>query len=199
MIERLGKTPHAATKEDIRWFWKDMDLDSEESYALAKEEVGKEELLIKWNDQYPFELTEWLMEWYTYMPEALSLHLDKTGPIDWNLFFSLIEPINTRGVPFICLVKALNVRQNQIVREQIYDTITKDPVLSKKVLNYQPIPSIYTHYTPYGKIHREVVRRLRVVQKAPSGSLSTFKVIERLTREGRSFEEALEEVKSCVT
>ena len=194
MIEKFHKEPHVATKEDIRWFWKDMDSTSVESYALAKEAVADDEKFSKWNDQYPFELTEWIREWYTYMPDALSLKLDKTGQIDWNLLFTLIEPISSGGLPFIDLIKALNIRQNQLVREQIYKTVAEDPVLREKVLHYQPIPSIYTHYTPYGKIYREVVRRIKPQRStAPRGSLSIFKRAEKLVKSGVPVEEALKE------
>ena len=195
MIEKYKKEPHAATPEDIRWFWKDMDSDDPDNYALAKEAVAKDERFIKWNEQYPFELTEWLREWYTYMPEALSLKLDGAGPVDWNLLFTLIEPLNTCGVPFICLRKALNVRQNQLVREQIYKEVTEDPKLRDRVLNYQPISPIYTQYTPYGTIHKEVMRRLKPDSgRAPRGSIAIFKEVEKLIREGRVPEEAFREV-----
>jgi len=196
MIEKFNKNPHFATKEDIRWFWKDMDMDSHESYMLAKTEVAREEKFIKWNNQYPFELTEWVMEWYSYMPDAISFRLNGAGQIDWNLIFTLIEPLNTEGIPFICLVKALNVRQNQMARQQIYRTIAEDPILRQKVLNHEPISPIYTHYTPYSKIHREVVKILNPPkERSPQGSSRVFKLVEKAMREESiPFEEALKRI-----
>jgi len=165
MIERFHKSPHPATVEDTRWFWKDMDQEEGWAYDLAKDWISNWDIFLKLNEQYPFELTEWLMEWYSYMPEALSYKLDGAGTIDWNLFFTLIYPLPSTKYPFICLIKAVNVKQNQIVREQIFDTISKDPELSKRVLNNEVIPSIYTHYTTYKRIRREVVKRTRAMAR----------------------------------
>jgi len=194
MIEKFKKVPHTATREDVRWFWQDMDMDDPGNYALAKAAVAEDKRFLRWNEQYPHELTEWLREWYTYMPDALSLHLDGAGQIDWNLLFTLIEPINTAGIPFICLRKALNVRQNQIVREQIYTEITNDPILRGKILNCKPIPAIYTHYTPYFTIQKEVLRRIKPeVLTAPAGSRRTFLLAEKLMRKGLQLTIALKE------
>ena len=174
MIERFHKSPHQATPEDVKWFWRDMDREDSSNYTFSKCALENWKFFLKLNDQYPFELTEWLMEWYSYMPDAIYAKLDGAGGIDWNLFFTLIYPLNIEDLAFICTVKALNVKQNQLVRDQIFDTITKDPDLSKRVLNNEAIPSIYTSYTTYKRIRTEVIKRTKKIAKSMQCLFSTL-------------------------
>lgn len=197
MIEKFKKEPHPATKADINWFWQDLDSDDKESYREAKKILEDDTELRRLHTQYPFELTEWLMEWYSYMPECLYYGWDRAGQVDWNLFFTLIEPIKTSGLPFISIIKALNVRQNQIAREQIYNTVFNDPILRKNALEGGMIPTMFTHYTTNSKIRNEVLKRLKGEKIkdeyiAPIGSRKIFKKADKLVKSGLSLKEALE-------
>lgn len=170
-------------------------MDEKALYSNAKEFVERK--FSELNTLYPFELTEWFLEWYRYMPEAISERMDNTGRVDWNIFFTLLgkEPLYDSS-SFYLLVKALNVYQSRLVREFIYKSVAEDPKLRKRVLNHKPLPSIYTFYTPYGKIYREVVKLLKPeTGRLPNGSRKVFTAVSKLMKEEDiSFEDALKRV-----
>lgn len=161
MIQGLHKTPYVAIKDDVRWFEADMDIDTDhETTVIAKEYVEKHFELL--NNKYPFELTEWLMNWYRFMPEALYYRWDNTGQLDWNIFFTLIYPLPGLPCPFCLLIDKLNVKQNQMVREQIYMECYKNKILRNNLINLEVIPTMYTHYASYWKIRKEVLWKIQV-------------------------------------
>lgn len=201
LIEKLGRKPHVATGEDIKWFWEDYGLynydalDEPELYKNAKEYIARnfEEL----NKILPFELTEWLLNWYSFMPDAFFYKKDRVGRVDWNILFTLIgENPPTDSSSFYLVTKALNVAQGRLVRESIYKTVAEDPVLRDKVINYKPLPLMYTYYTPYGKIRKEVLKRIKPPSsRLPSGSRAVFKAVYKLMKEeGIEFTTALNKV-----
>lgn len=189
LIEELGRKPHEATKENLKWFWEDYGLynyearEEPELYKNAKGHVERN--FDKLNAEFPFELTEWLLNWYSFMPDAFFYKKDKVGQVDWNILFSLIgtDP-PTDSSSFYLVTKALNVSQGRLVREAIYKEVAGDPKLRDRVINYKPLPLMYTYYTPYGKIRREVLKRIKPPrQAAPSGSRAIFKAISKMMKE----------------
>jgi len=152
------KTPHIATKLDVAWFWKDMNQYPEVELAGSYIDMHLEEL----NTQYCFKLTEWMLEWYRFMPDALQFKLDRTGPVDWNLFCSLAFPLpETLPVPFHCFIRKLNVVQRGIVREQIYEECYTNRKLRNRVLKGEVIPARYTTYAAYSRIRKEVIKKMK--------------------------------------
>ena len=200
LINLLDREPYIATQEDIKWFWKDQGLynfdinEESDLYQNAKEYVERN--LEELGTRFPYELTEWLLNWYSYMPDAFYYRKDRVGQIDWNILFTLIgrnPPIDSST--FHLVIKALNVRQGRTFRERIYREIANSPDLSQKVLSYKPIPLAYTQYTPYSKIRKEVLKILKPPREAaPRGSRGTFREVEKLMREGLDFETALKQV-----
>lgn len=155
-IKEFGYIPHNATKEDIEWFWQDMDIDCDKETAWDYVTPNFPTL----NQQYPFKVTEWFMEFYRYMPECLYYHYDKTGQIDWNLFFTLAYPLpKPLGIPFKVMISKVNVAQLRLVKEQIKDEIWNDPKLRHDVLKGELIPSIYIYYLPYWTIRKAIIER----------------------------------------
>lgn len=131
------------------------------------------------------------------MPDAFFYKKDRVGQVDWNILFSLIgENPPTDSSSFYLVTKALNVAQGRLVRESIYKTVAEDPVLRNRVINYKPLPLMYTYYTPYGKIRKEVLKRIKPLRMvAPSGSREVFKAIYKLMKEeGIDFNTALKRV-----
>jgi len=188
MITKYSRDPYVATSEDIRWFWADLDIATD--HELAREYVNNN--LESLNEKYPFEVTEWLLNWYRFMPDIIGKY-NGTGQVDWNLLFTLIKPLPQLPVPFHSVIEKLNVKQNKLVREQIYDECYENEELRKRIINYRPIPSRYTYYTPYSKIRKEVVKRAKPkMLRTPKGAGSTFKEVSKLMKnEGIPFEEAL--------
>jgi len=194
LVEKLSRKPHIATKSDIKWFWEDLndfDLDPTELYSLAKTYIERnfDEL----NKAYPFELTEWFLDWYRYMPDALYMGLDNTGQVDWNIFFTLAAEKLSDSSSFHYVIKALNVTQSQYVRKAIYQKIADDPDLRDKVMKYQPLPSIFTNYCSYDRIRKEVARILHPSEdRLPDGCRKAFKEAEKIMKEeGVDLNEAL--------
>jgi len=158
LIKECNKTPHQATAGDIAWFWQDLDMPLESDIAWEYVNPRIKELC----GMYSFAVTEWFMEFYRYMPEVLDLKLDRTGQIDWNLFFSLAYPLpGGLAVPFHAMINKLNVAQNRIVRKQIIEEIWNNEDLRVKVMKWENIPSIYTYYIAYPIIRNAIERRVQ--------------------------------------
>ena len=155
-IEKYNKTPHVATKDDKEWFWQDLELLVDTDVAWEYVEPRVKVL----SDMYPFAITEWITDFYSYMPEMFHYKLDGVGQIDWNIFFTLAYPLpKGMAISFHFLMKKLNVAQNRIVRRQIIDEIWNNKDLRLKVMRWEPIPSIYTYYIAYPTIRRRIEER----------------------------------------
>ena len=193
-MEMFNKDAHPATKEDIRWFWQDIDIDcdTETAWDYVTPQVDK------LSEQYPFLITEWFENWYRFMPDIIDKGIDRTGQIDWNLFFSLAWPIpGGLAVPFYLMIKKLNVAQNRIVRIQIVDTIWKDKELRTKIINWELIPSIYINYMPYQLIRKRVIEKDKKInadkrkeaeadlRRGSANLKSLFDQVEQAQKEGK--------------
>lgn len=156
LIEKFGKEAHPATREDIRWFWQDIEMECETDVAWDYVQPRVREL----SGQYPFLITEWFMNWYRFMPDIIEKGIDRTGQIDWNLFFSLAYPLpGGLAVPFCVMIEKLNVAQLREVKVQIVDEVWKDPEMRKNIFKEEGIPSIYTYYMPYQTIRKRVIEK----------------------------------------
>jgi hypothetical protein len=159
LIQEFDKEFVYAKPEDIQWFWRDMDID----FDKVVNELAKEVVELKFEKdlalRYPFGVSEWLDNWYRFMPEIIG-ELDNTGQVDWNLFFSLVYPLPPLTVPFNVLSKKLNIKWNRVIRDQIYWDCYNDPVVKEKLIKGEIIPSIYTYYTSYSKIRNEVMKKI---------------------------------------
>jgi len=150
--------PVMATKEDVDWFWADMDLEIDSE--TAKEYVNNH--LKALCDRYPFLLTEFFEEFYRYMPDCLYYELDKVGPIDWNLFFTLAYPLPPLPcLSFRVMINKLNWAQLRIVKNQIIEEIWNNKELRRRVLEEEVISSLYTQYIPYLTIRKRLLERAK--------------------------------------
>lgn len=202
LLDMFEFTEVRPTKAMKKWFEDDLGyygLDVRECYRNAKDYVERN--LKALTEEFPFEVTEWLDGWYSLMPELLLDVPGYTTEADWILFFTIVGEFPAKGgIPFCCLIKALNVKQNQLLREEIYKAIAEDEVLRNKVLNWEPLPSIYVHYCNYSTIRRKVLKILKPkTEKCPNGMRAYFKEAEKLIRSSKvSPEEALETVLAAV-
>lgn len=195
LIKKYSKTPIIAQKSDRDWFWGDLDIEWDQEL----EEEAKEIVRANYNAleaHYPFQISEWFVNWYRYMPEIIDKHIRGTGQIDWNLFFSLAYPLKTCGAySFQTLIQKLNFRQAQDVRQQIYQDCYDNPKLRQAIINGDVIPPIYTYYTPYSKIRKEVLKKVREGSKTlviDDSSKELFTQAAQLVEEqGLSTQEAL--------
>lgn len=162
LMQKHGKEAHGATREDIRWFWQDLDMECETEIAWDYVQPRIREL----SEMYPFLVTEWFMNFYRFMPDIIEKGIDRTGQIDWNLFFSLAYPIpGGLAVPFYKMIEKLNVAQLREVREQIVDEIWNDPEMRKKIFKEEGIPSKYTYYMAYQTIRNRVIEKDKKYQR----------------------------------
>lgn len=162
LIQKYSKKPVVAEQGDIRWFWADLRIEYDRELEQLVKEIVIQNLDIL-STSYPFDTSEWIVNWYRFMPDIIERRIDGTGQIDWNLFFSLVYPLKTCGAySFQTLIHKLNIKQNQLVRQEIYQECYDDPKLRKSLLNREVIPPIYTYYTPYNKIRKEVMKKAGV-------------------------------------
>ena len=161
LIKKYSKTPVIAQKSDRDWFWGDIDIEWDQELEEEAKEIVRANYDVL-EQRYPFEISEWFVNWYRFMPEIIEKHISGTGQVDWNLFFSLAYPLKTCGAySFQTLIHKLNIKQNQDVRQQIYQDCYDDPKLRQAIVNGDVIPPIYTYYTPYSKIRKEVLKKIR--------------------------------------
>ena len=160
LMQTLGKKASPATREDIHWFWEDQGMDLEMDKDLAWDYVNSNfEALDK---QYPFDVTEWFMEFHRYMPDCLKFHWDRAGLIDWNLFMSLAKPLPTLNTTsFKMMITKLNVAQQRREKEKIKTMCWKDPTLRDKLVKGEIIPAKLTELIPYQSLRKTVVDRLQ--------------------------------------
>lgn len=187
---------HQATREDIAWFWEDLDIEIDSD--TAKEYVAQN--LSPLNDRYAFLLTEFFEEFYRYMPDALGYNLFKVGPVDWNLFFTLAFPLPPMPcTSFRVLVNKLNWAQLRLVKEKIMDEVWDSPEYRRRALHEEALPALYTQYIPYPRIRKEMIRRFNQYSRSleeekrlsfGSGTPEWLKAASRLVEQGRSPAEA---------
>lgn len=159
LIKKYSKSLIISLKGDIEWFWGDLRIEYDKELEEDTKRIVLENYSIL-SSHYPFDVSEWVVNWYRFMPEIIEKHIDGTGKIDWNLFFSLVYPIKTCGAySYQTLIHKLNIKQNQQVREEIYQECYEDSKLRKALINREVIPPIYTYYTPYNKIRKEVMKK----------------------------------------
>ncbi len=198
MLEKYNKPVFRHTEEDIHRFWQDFDMEVEKEDAWDYVNYN----YVKLCEMYPFEVTEWFMEFFRYMPECLWYHYDDAGDVDWCCFFSLLYPLpGNLGISYCEMIKKLNVSQNRQVKRQILDEIWNDPDLKHKILRGDLVPSIYIYYTPYQTLRKAIIERQekynRALKKEKKEQISGhtpppwLKEAHKLRQEGKTPEEIL--------
>lgn len=194
LMQKFGKEAHPATREDIRWFWQDLDMECETDIAWDYVQPRIREL----SEMYPFLVTEWFMNWYRFMPDIIEERIDGTGQIDWNLFFSLASPLpGGLAIPFYKMIEKLNVAQLREVKAQIVDEIWNDKEMRKSIFNWGNIPTIYTYYMPYQAIRNRVIEKDKKYQfeKRKELGLNHDKAYAERYRELRTLFQQVEQAK----
>lgn len=195
LIKKYNKNFIIATKDDQIWFKEDIEVKlDKELEEEAKDIVSKN--WEKMSDSYPFDISEWIVNWYRFMPEAFISKKSGAGQVDWNLFFSIISPIHYYGIYcFQTMIHKLNIKQNKEVRQLIYRDCFNNQELRQKLINNEPIPSIYTNYTPYTKIRREVLKMVQKLDKDPTKE-KVFTLAVKYLGQGLSPQEAMKKAET---
>jgi hypothetical protein len=170
LIDRWHKDKIHATQEDVNWFWK--DLKSSEDYSLEFYMLQVEPKALEIDQHYPFEITEWFLEFYRYMPDCLIHKWDGACEVDWHLFFCLAKPLYLiPGISFYSMISRLNIIQLRHVKDQIVDTVLEDAELLRRVVDNENLPPQYTYYLPWKSLKRRVEDKLlKKCKEIESGS-----------------------------
>ena len=182
LIEDFKKEVHLASKEDVRWFWEDINIETD---TEASWEYVNTHLSIL-NTQYIFYITEWFMEFYRYMPEVIEARLDRAGLIDFNIFFTLASPIvRPTCTSFQEMLTKLNTWQTRKAKEQIKRDCWENIDLRTKLLQGDLIPSIYLEYIPYQTLRKVILERQL---KERTDLQDLFKKVLALKEQGKEIE-----------
>lgn len=163
LMQQLGREAHIATLADRRWFWEDLEIECDTSFAW--EYVNRNLDMLR--KTYPFRCAEWFSEFYRYMPEALGGKMSIVGAIDWNLFFSLAYPLpKPLSIPFCVMIDKLDIQLTREVKKEIAQDVWDDKDLRKRVFKREVLPSIYTYYMTYQQLRKRVIKIDEAHQKA---------------------------------
>ena len=157
---------HEATKEDIRWFWDQEELGSilgigPQVTEPAKEFVRKN-LFYLTKNFYNFWDTEWITEWYKFMPMVLETPKEfNAGRIDWSCFFSIVYPLPPNiPVDFNVFIHKLNIMHQKMARLRAFDAVWNDPFRGQKTLDGEMVlASVFLVRAPWTLYFKEMRRR----------------------------------------
>ena len=158
-IEKYNKEPYKALKKDLDWLYEDLDIFVYSDYAWPIINKNIQRLI----SQYTFELTEWLMEFYSFVPFWYEIKDPAVNIVDFNIFFTLARPIPTIeeiAVPFYLTIEKLDVFYQRAAREATIQHVLETPELLVKVIKGDIVPPNILNYITYGNLRSKVLQKL---------------------------------------